>query len=449
MMTTSEWNKDSWKSFPAMQQVDWPHKAQYEKIINQIETLPPLVFAGEIRKLESLLAEASKGNAFLLQGGDCAEEFNECTAPTIRETMKVILQMSVVLSFAGEKPVIKVGRIAGQYAKPRSSPVEIIDGVELPSFRGDMINGIDFTPEARKPDCNRLLESYFHSAASLNILRAFTRGGYAALDKVHEWNKAFVKKSKEGKSYEALASQIAKALTFMKVIGLETDKMPQLSEVNFYTSHEALLLGYESALTRQDSLTGLWYDCSAHLVWIGDRTRQPGGAHVEFLRGVHNPIGIKIGPKHDPDQLKKILDLLNPDNKPGRIVLITRFGRDKIEQYLPPLIRAVEGNGADVLWSCDPMHGNTYVSDSDYKTRKFIDILEEIRSFFDIHHSEGTIPGGVHLELTGKDVTECIGGAQDIMDHQLKKNYSTSCDPRLNAQQSLELAFLISDLLKR
>ncbi len=449
IMTQPDWSKDSWESFPAMQQVDWPEPKQYQDILKQITDLPPLVFAGEIRKLRDMLSDATKGNAFLLQGGDCAEEFYECRAPTIRETMKVILQMAVVLTYAGERPVIKVGRIAGQYAKPRSSPTESKDGLELPSFRGDMVNQDDFTAEARIPDCNRLLNGYFHSASSLNILRAFTRGGYASLDKVHSWNKEFVKQSKEGKSYAELASQIEKALTFMKVIGLDTEKMPQLSEVNFYTSHEALLLGYESALTRQDSLTGIWYDCSAHMLWIGDRTRQVDGAHIEFLRGVHNPIGIKIGPDHDFDEIKRILEILNPENECGRITLITRFGKDKVDNMLPPLIRSLKEHGANVLWSCDPMHGNTYVSDSKYKTRSFSAILQEIRSFFEIHKAEGSVPGGVHLELTGKDVTECIGGAQEIKDHHLENNYATSCDPRLNAQQSLELAFLISDLLKR
>ncbi|MBU2512171.1 3-deoxy-7-phosphoheptulonate synthase class II [bacterium] len=448
-MSTSPWNKDSWKLFPAMQQVDWPDKEQYVNVLQQITDLPPLVFAGEIRKLRKLIADAAEGRGFLLQGGDCAEEFKECTALTIRETMKVILQMAVVMTFAGEKPVIKVGRIAGQYAKPRSSPVEIRDGVELPSFRGDMVNASDFTKEARNPDCKRLLDGYFHSASSLNILRAFTRGGYASLEKVHAWNKEFLKQSKEGKSYEELAFQIEKALTFMRVIGFEPEKVPQLSEVNFYTSHEALLLGYEEALTRQDSLTGIWYDCSAHLLWIGDRTRQVDGAHVEFLRGVHNPIGIKIGPDHDLDDLKRILDTLNPNNESGRMVIITRFGKEKIATYLPPLLRSIKEHGAKVLWSCDPMHGNTFTSDSNYKTRNFNDILMEIRHFFEIHYAEGTVPGGVHFELTGKDVTECMGGAQEIMDHHLENNYATSCDPRLNAQQSLELAFLIADMLKR
>jgi 3-deoxy-7-phosphoheptulonate synthase len=448
-MTQDEWSKDSWKRYPAMQQVGWPDKEQYEQVLKQLGTLPPLVFAGEIRKLFSLLAEAAKGNAFLLQGGDCAEEFGECTAPTIRETMKVILQMAVIMTYAGEKPVIKVGRIAGQYAKPRSNPTETQDGIELDSFRGDMVNAVAFTPEARRPDSQRLLTGYFHAAASLNILRAFTRGGFASLEKVHAWNKAFLKQSPQGKSYEALAREIEKALTFMKVIGFDPAVVPQLSEVHLYTSHEALLLGYEEALTRQDSLTGQWYDCSAHMVWIGDRTRQPDGAHVAFLRGVHNPIGMKIGPVADIDDIKRVIETLNPKNEWGRMTLITRFGKDRIAEYLPRLIRSIQTEGFNVLWSCDPMHGNTYTADSHFKTRRFNDILDEIRYFFDIHSAEGSVSGGVHLELTGKNVTECIGGSQAIMDHQLEKNYATSCDPRLNAQQSLELAFLIAEKLKR
>lgn len=447
-MSRGNWSKDSWQNYPALQQAEWPDQQAYQKILQQITSLPPLVFAGEIRKLKTLLSDAAQGKAFLLQGGDCAEEFSECTAPTIRETMKVILQMAVVLTYAGEKPVIKMGRIAGQYAKPRSKPTEIKNGIELPSFRGDMVNAADFSSEARTPDCQRLLESYFHSAASLNILRAFTRGGYASLEKVHAWNTEFVKQSVEGKSYESLANDIEKALTFMKVIGFDPQSVPQLSEVYFYTSHEALLLGYEEALTRQDSLTGKWYDCSAHMVWIGDRTRQLNGAHIEYLRGVHNPIGIKIGPEHDIDEIKQIMEVLNPENKWGRMVLITRFGKDKVGQYLPGLIKNFKQEGYNVLWSCDPMHGNTYTSESNYKTRNFKDILSEIRSFFEIHSAEGTIPGGVHFELTGKDVTECVGGAQDIMDHHLENNYATSCDPRLNAQQSLDLAFLIAEMLK-
>jgi len=448
-MKTQPWSKDSWKAFPVMQQPEWPDTDQHDQVLNQIEGLPPLVFAGEIRELKNLIAEASQGNAFLLQGGDCAEEFSECKAPAIRETMKVILQMAVILTYAGEKPVIKLGRIAGQYAKPRSNPTENVDGAEIPVFRGDMINAAEPNGEARRPDAQRLLSGYFHSASSLNLLRAFTRGGYASLDKVHAWNKEFVKNSAVGESYEQLATGIDKALTFMKVIGFDTQVVPQMNEVHFFTSHEALLLGYESALTRRDSLTEIWYGCSAHLLWIGDRTRQIDGAHVEFLRGIDNPIGIKIGPDHNVDELKRILARLNGENEMGKMVIITRFGKDKIQQYLPGLIRGIDEEGLNVLWVCDPMHGNTYLSDSKFKTRSFDDISAEISRFFEIHEAEGTIPGGVHFELTGKDVTECIGGSQKIKDVHLDTNYATTCDPRLNAQQSLELAFLISNMLKK
>jgi 3-deoxy-7-phosphoheptulonate synthase len=447
-MNTNDWNKYSWKNFTAEQQPDWPDLQSYENVLNEINSLPPLVFAGEVRALHKKLRLAAQGKAFLLQGGDCAEEFRQCRAPTIRETLKIILQMAVVLTYGGEKPVIKVGRIAGQYAKPRSKPTELVDGVELPSFRGDLVNLADATPEARRPNADKLLQGYFRSASTLNILRAFTRGGYASLDKVHAWNKEFVKQSKEGKSYESLASDIDKALGFMRVIGFDPDAVPQLSEVYFYTSHEALLLGYEAALTRQDSITGKWYDCSAHMLWIGDRTRQLDGAHVEFFRGINNPIGIKIGPDHKPDEVRRLLDILNPKNEWGRITLITRFGKDKIQKFLPPLLRELKREKRRVLWSCDPMHGNTYVSDSQRKTRKFGDILSEIKSFFAIHKAEGTVPGGIHLELTGNDVTECIGGAEQISDQQLLQNYATTCDPRLNAKQSLELAFLVADILK-
>ena len=448
-MSADSWNKESWKSFKALQQADWPDKAKYEGTIDKITSLPPLVFAGEIRSLKKDLADAAQGKAFLLQGGDCAEEFKQCNAIKIRENLKVILQMAVIMSYVGEKPVIKLGRIAGQYSKPRSSSTETIDGVELPSFRGDMVNAIEFTKEARNPDPNNLLEGYFRSAATLNILRAFTKGGYAALDKVHAWNQEFVLNSKEGKSYAKLASEIEKALKFMNVIGIDAEREQHLREVKFYTSHEALLMGYEQALTRQDSLTGKWYDCSAHMLWIGDRTRQLDGAHVELLRGVNNPIGIKIGPKHEAGEVLKLLDKLNPENEFGRITLITRFGKDKINDYLPNLIKAIQKEGANVLWSCDPMHGNTYLSNSKYKTRNFNDILTEIKNFFNIHKSEGTIPGGVHFELTGDNVTECVGGSEKIEDHQLKSNYATTCDPRLNGKQSLELAFLISEFLKK
>ncbi|MDH5560112.1 MAG: 3-deoxy-7-phosphoheptulonate synthase class II [Deltaproteobacteria bacterium] len=447
-MKKSVWGKDSWKTFTAKQQVDWPDKDYSNKIISRLTTLPPLVFAGECRSLKSEIALAQQGKAFLLQGGDCAEEFQKCTAISIRETLKIILQMAVIMTYAGEKHVIKLGRIAGQYAKPRSSPIEKINGRELPSYRGDMVNSIEFTPEARKPDAGRLLESYFHSAATLNILRAFTKGGYASLDKVHSWNQEFVLPSKEGKSYEKLAEEIDKALKLMKIIGITPKNAPQVWEVMFYTSHEALLLEYEEALTRKDSLTDQWYDCSAHLLWIGDRTRDLDGAHVEFLSGVHNPLGFKIGPSHKIDDIIRLVEKLNPENDWGRITLITRFGKDKIKDHLPGLIQAIEKEGLRVLWSCDPMHGNTYLAKSNYKTRNFQDILSEIKDFFHIHRSEGTIPGGAHFELTGDNVTECIGGAEKIEDHHLKNNYATTCDPRLNGKQSLELAFLISSLLK-
>jgi len=440
-----KWHKESWVAHPTAQQVEWPDAKAYQDTLDHLGKLPPLVFAGEIRTLKSEIAKAQRGEAFLLQGGDCAEEFSRCRAPDIRDTLKVILQMAVILSYAGEKPVIKVGRIAGQYAKPRSSPFEMVDGVELPSYRGDIVNGSESFAAARKPDAGRLTEAYFHAATTLNILRGFTKGGFAALDKVHAWNNEFVSQSKEGKSYEKLAQEIEKALNFIKVIGLDSNK--SLNEVDFYTSHEALLLGYEAALTRKDSMTGEWYDCSAHMLWIGDRTRQWDGGHIEFLRGVGNPIGMKLGPKHDMDEVKRIIERLNPTNEPGRMTLITRFGADKVKDHLPKVIRELKSEGFNILWSCDPMHGNTFVSGK-YKTRNFEDILSEIGSFFMAHRDEGTIPGGIHFELTGSAVTECIGGADKISEEQLAQNYATSCDPRLNGQQSLDIAFMIAHLLK-
>lgn len=440
------WSKSSWKNHTALQQPQWPDEAYLNNILGQISDLPPLVFAGEIRTLKEQLAEAAQGRAFLLQGGDCAEEFQHCTAPTIRENLRVLLQMAIVLTYAGEKPVIKVGRIAGQYAKPRSSNTETFGGVELPSYRGDMVNRAEFTEESRTPNPHNLLEAYFRSAATLNILRAFTRGGYASVQRVHEWNKEFVKHSKQGERYEELAGRISQALSFMETIGLDPKELPQLKQATHFTSHEALILGYEEALTRKDSMTGDWYDCSAHMVWVGDRTRQLDGAHIEFFRGIKNPIGIKVGPNHDLDELRRMLELLNPDNEWGRITLITRFGADKIGNYLPDLIRGVEQTGHRVLWSCDPMHGNTFQS-GNYKTRAFDDILKEIHRFFEIHKSEGTIPGGIHCELTGLNVTECTGGAQEIDAQQLANNYATNCDPRLNAQQSIELAFQVAEML--
>jgi 3-deoxy-7-phosphoheptulonate synthase len=444
---STEWSKTSWRNFPALQQPNWPDPAEHEQVVAEIAELPPLVFAGEIRDLKKQLALAAEGKAFVLQGGDCAEEFAMCKAPVIRELLKVILQMAVVISYAGGKPVVKLGRIAGQYAKPRSADTEMVNGVELPSYRGDMVNAIDATPERRRPDPRRMLEGYFRACATMNIVRAFTRGGFAALDRVHAWNNEFVKNSPQGQDYEKLARNIDQAINFMKLIGIDTE-IPQIKQASFYTSHEALLLGYEEALTRRDSTSGGWYDCSAHMLWIGDRTRQLDGAHIEFLRGVLNPIGMKIGPKHDLDEVKKIIRRLNPDNEPGRLTLITRFGAKKIEDYLPKLAGEMKREGFNLVWSCDPMHGNTYTSASGYKTRNFGEILQEIRAFFQIHWNEGTVPGGVHFELTGENVTECTGGGREIKDEHLINNYMTNCDPRLNAEQSLDLAFQIAEMLR-
>ncbi len=448
-MNDATWNKTSWRNFEALQQPNWPDQKACDAVLKDLSTLPPLVFAGEIQTLKQQLALAAEGEAFLLQGGDCAEEFAMCNAPTIRELLKVILQMAVIISYAGGKPVVKVGRIAGQYAKPRSSDTEMVNGVELSSYRGDMVNAIDPTKEARTPDPKRMEEGYFRACSTMNLVRAFTRGGFASLDRVHAWNNAFVKSSPQGQSYEKLARNIDQAINFMKLIGLDTE-IPQIKQATFYTSHEALLLGYEQALTREDSTApGNWYDCSAHMLWIGDRTRQLDGAHIEFLRGIQNPLGMKIGPNHDIDEVKKIIQRLNPDNEAGRLTLITRFGADKIENYLPNLATEMKKEGFKLVWSCDPMHGNTYTSDSGYKTRNFDNILNEIRSFFEIHWNVGTNPGGVHIELTGENVTECTGGGRDIKDEHLVNNYLTNCDPRLNAEQGLELAFQIAEMLRQ
>lgn len=447
MIEMSKWTKLSWRKHPVLQQPNWPDTNRLEEILTTISTLPPLVFAGEIRDLKEQLAQASRGEAFLLQGGDCSEEFARCTAPNIRETLKVLLQMAVTLTYAGGKPVVKVGRIAGQYAKPRSSDTEMVNGVEIPSYRGDMANSIEPTLEARIPDPARLLQGYNMSAATLNLLRAFTKGGFGALHRVQAWNQEFVRQSPMGRSYERLAKQISQALAFMETIGIDTDT-PQLKQAQFYTSHEALFLGYEEALTREDSTRGGWYDCSGHMLWIGDRTRQIDGAHIEFLRGVLNPIGMKVGPKHEIDDILAIIGRLNPDNEAGRMTLIARFGARDIEKYLPPLIRAVKKEGLNVLWSCDPMHANIRKAESGHKTRSFEDILSELRCFFELHWSEGTIPGGVHFELTGDNVTECTGGARQLADTQLGENYLTTCDPRLNAEQSLEMAFQIAEMIR-
>jgi 3-deoxy-7-phosphoheptulonate synthase len=442
----AEWTKKSWQNFEALQQPNWPDAEAYEKSVATIAKLPPLVFAGEIRAMKKDLAAASRGDAFLLMGGDCSEDFENCTAPHIRETLKIILQMAVVLSYAGGKPVVKVGRMAGQYAKPRSADLETIDGVSLPSYRGDMVNSPAFTKESRTPDPARMVHGYHLSAATMNILRAFTKGGYGSLERVHAWNNEFVKASPMGRNYERLGKSIDRALNFMRVVGIDTNT-PQFNQAQFYTSHEALLMGYEEALTRKDSITNEWYDCSAHMVWIGDRTRQLDGAHVEFLSGVKNPIGMKVGPKHDLDVICQLARKLNPENEAGRLTLITRFGKD-IEQHLPGLIRMVKQEGLDVVWCCDPMHGNTYTAETGHKTRNFNDILQEIQCFFEIHWAEGSVPGGVHFEMTGQNVTECTGGGRNIIAQNLAENYQTNCDPRLNAEQSLELAFQISEMIR-
>lgn len=447
MATHDEWTKSSWKDYTALQQPNWPDPKKLEKVTRDLALLPPLVFAGEIRTLKDMLAKASQGKAFLLQGGDCAEDFSQVTAPIIRETLKVLLQMSVVLTYAGGKPIIKVGRIAGQFAKPRSSDTELVDGVELPSYRGDMVNKIEPTAKGRTPNPKYMLKGYNMAASTLNLLRAFTRGGFATLHRVQAWNQEFVAQSPMGRSYDRLARQIDQAMKFMNTIGIPTD-IPQINQTQFFTSHEALLLPYEEALTRIDSTTGDWYDCSGHMLWIGERTRQVDGAHVAFLKGVLNPIGVKLGPDHDIDNIKQLIDRLNPNNEAGRLTLITRMGCDKIEKSLAPLLRETKKEGYRIVWSCDPMHANTYTSESGHKTRNFNDILKEITRFFDVHRAEGTIPGGVHLEMTGKDVTECVGGARNIVSEELHNRYHTTCDPRLNAEQSLEVAFQIADMIK-
>ncbi|WP_442968013.1 class II 3-deoxy-7-phosphoheptulonate synthase [Rhabdothermincola sp.] len=431
-----------------MQQPDWPDPGALDQAVKTIAALPPLVFAGEARSLTASLAEVAAGRAFLLQAGDCAESFDAFSADSIRDKLKVILQMAVVLQYSAGVPVVKVGRIAGQFAKPRSAPTERVDGVELPSFRGHMVNDIAFTAAARQADPDRLITAYHQSAATLNLLRAFTKGGFADLSRVHAWNQEFVASSAEGRSYEFVADEIDRALRFMAACGIDTQAVPQLHTVDFYTSHEALILGYEEALTRQDSLTGDWYACSAHMLWIGERTRQLDGAHVHFLSGVSNPVGCKIGPTASADEVLALCEALNPQRVPGRLTLITRMGADKIESQLPPLLRAVKEAGHPVVWACDPMHGNTFTSPSGRKTRHFDAVLAEIAGFFRAHELVQTWPGGVHIELTGEDVTECLGGADEILDADLDTRYETMCDPRLNARQSLDLAFQVAALLR-
>jgi 3-deoxy-7-phosphoheptulonate synthase len=413
-----------------------------------LSSYPPLVFAGEVRRLKRALANVAEGKAFLLQGGDCAESFREFHPDNIRDTFRVLLQMSVVLTFGAARPIVKVGRLAGQFAKPRSADTETIDGVELPSYRGDIINGIDFTEDKRVPDPERMIRAYNQSAATLNLIRAFAQGGFANLQRVHEWNMGFVADSPLGERYQDLANRLDETLAFMAACGLTSETTPQIRETDFFTSHEALLLQYEQAMTRVDSLTGDWYDTSAHMLWVGERTRQLDNAHLEFLSGVSNPIGAKVGPTTEPDYLIQLMDRLNPDNEPGRMTLISRMGVDKVGDVLPQLVRRVKEEGRIVVWSCDPMHGNTVKASTGYKTRHFDQILDEVAEFFAVHRAEGTHPGGVHFELTGQDVTECIGGAQAITEADLSSRYHTHCDPRLNAKQALELAFALADRLK-
>jgi len=444
----SFWSPASWRDRPADQQPAWPDEGAFERVLKQMATLPPLVFAGEARSLTSQLAAVADGNAFLLQAGDCAESFDTFGADDIRDKLRVILQMAVVLTYSSGVPTVKVGRIAGQFAKPRSAPTEKIDGVELPSFRGHLVNDVAFTAAARTPAPERLIQAYHQSASTLNLVRAFTKGGFADLASVHVWNQEFVASSREGRRYERVADEIDRAMRFMKACGVDTATQPTLHDVDFYTSHEALVLGYEEALTRQDSLTGDWYDCSAHLLWIGERTRQIEGAHVEFLRGVGNPIGCKLGPDTTSDEALALCERLNPERVPGRLTLVTRMGAERVREALPPLLAAVRDGGHPVVWACDPMHANTFTASGGQKTRRFDDILAEIAGFFSAHHSEGTWPGGVHVELTGDNVTECLGGAEEILDTDLGARYETVCDPRLNARQSVDLAFQVAELLR-
>jgi 3-deoxy-7-phosphoheptulonate synthase len=445
---SAPWNPDSWRACPIRQVPTYPDQAKLEDMEARLRKYPPLVFAGEARRLKAQLAMASEGKAFILQGGDCAESFSDFTANIIRDTFRVLLQMAVVLTFGASLPVVKMGRMAGQFAKPRSSDTETINGVTLPSYRGDIVNGPEFTEAARIPDPARMEFGYFQSASTLNLLRAFSSGGYADLHEVHRWNLDFAQRSPLSARYQDLSSRIDETLSFMAACGMTSATTRDLRETDFYISHEALLLPYEQALARVDSTTGDWYGCSAHFLWIGDRTRQAEGAHVEFLRGLQNPLGMKVGPSQDPDDLLKLLDILNPKNEAGRITLISRMGADKIETKLPALVRAVQRSGQKVLWISDPMHGNTVSTVSKVKTRNFDSILQEVRSFFDIHAAEGTWAGGVHVEMTGQDVTECIGGAHRLSEADLSERYETFCDPRLNAEQALELAFLVAEELK-
>ena len=447
-MNMQSWNPNSWRELPILQQPQYPDQDILKTVEGQLKSAPPLVFAEETRSLFKQLEDVCEGRAFLLQGGDCAESFSDFNAANIRDTFKTILQMAVVLTYGGKCPVVKIARMAGQYAKPRSADLETIDGVSLPSYRGDIVNNFEFTEEARIPDPQRLMTAYHHSAATLNLLRAFAQGGLADLHQVNRWNMGFVAANPQKAKYQQLADKIQDALEFMEVCGINSTIAPSLKETDLYTSHEALLLGYEEALTRRDHLSGDWYDCSAHFVWIGERTRQLDHAHIEFFKGIKNPIGVKVGPGMDPDELIRLIDALNPDNIPGRLTLITRMGADVLPEKLPALVRKVQQEGRKVIWSSDPMHGNTEKASSGYKTRSFDNIMREISQFFAVHKAEGSYAGGVHLEMTGQHVTECTGGAYGLSDDDLAQRYKTQCDPRLNADQVLELGFLVADLLK-
>jgi len=442
------WNKSSWRNFNIKQQPTYPDLSELKKTEEEISKLPPLVFAGEVRKLKNEFAKVCEGKAFLLQGGDCAESFEEFNADNIRDMFKVMMQMAVVLTFAGGCPVVKVGRLAGQFAKPRSSDFEEKDGKKLPSYRGDIVNGNEFSENARIPDPSRMIKAYNQSSSTMNLLRAFARGGLADLHKVNKWNLGFVKENALGEKYQELANKITQTLEFMEACGITSQNTPMINETILYTSHEALLLNNEEAMTREDSLSGDWVDCSAHMLWIGDRTRGVDDAHVEFLRGVINPVGIKAGPSMSEADLLALIEKINPQNEMGKINIIVRMGAKKIEEELPKLIQAVKKAGKNVIWSIDPMHGNTVKASNNYKTRAFDEILREVKGFFKVHQEEGTFPGGVHLEMTGQDVTECVGGSREITEENLSSRYNTHCDPRLNANQALELAFLIAESLK-
>jgi 3-deoxy-7-phosphoheptulonate synthase len=447
-MSTRNWTPSSWHAFPAVQQPSWPDSAQLDGALKQIASFPPLVFAGEARSLQAALGQVASGNAFLLQAGDCAESFEEFTAVNIREKLRVILQMAVMLTYSMGVPVVKVGRIAGQFAKPRSNDTEMVDGTELPVFRGHMVNDPTANLDARVPNPQRLVQAYHQAASTLNLVRAFTKGGFADLNRVHSWNQEFVATSAEGRRYEQVASEVERALAFMRACGIDTETNNALHQVDVYTSHEALILGYEEALTRQDSLTGGWYDCSAHMLWIGERTRQLDGAHVEFLRGVENPLGCKIGKTTDVDYVLSLCEKLNPARIPGRLTLISRMGASSVEESLRPLLRAVRDAGHPVVWACDPMHANTFTAPNGRKTRNFEDIMSEIVGFVKAHRAEGTWPGGIHIELTGDNVTECLGGSEAVSNEDLDTRYETVCDPRLNARQSLDLAFRVAELIR-